>query len=243
IEDALMLTLLGQRTFRNNDSVTGSELTDGLRQSGLNVGRVDWRLEKFSDVCSRFQTSRISANVRSKKMRFMLTLISSYDYEKTKNPPFGGSGLWPSKHGGFTAHDWPSLAASPVASFQAAQFREYEQHGVKVKTERSLVLEQNCDCGHVRVNFDSFKGLALNLSKAQQPCVSLAGTGSLTVSHDSPFYEGDLWLGLLSCGNTIAARFLFRGSCETWQEKSELPKNYQSCPINRREMLVIGQSQ
>ncbi|HET9280860.1 MAG TPA: hypothetical protein VFR24_02750, partial [Candidatus Angelobacter sp.] len=49
IEDALMLTLLGQRTFRNNDSVTGSELTDGLRQSGLNVGRVDWRLEKLAN--------------------------------------------------------------------------------------------------------------------------------------------------------------------------------------------------
>ena len=49
VEDALLLTLLGQRTFRNNDTVTGSELIDGLRQSGLNVGRVDWRLEKMAN--------------------------------------------------------------------------------------------------------------------------------------------------------------------------------------------------
>jgi hypothetical protein len=48
IEDALLLVLLGQRTFRSNDSVTGSELLDGLRQSGMNVGRVDWRLEKMA---------------------------------------------------------------------------------------------------------------------------------------------------------------------------------------------------
>ncbi|MBZ5505676.1 MAG: hypothetical protein LAO78_09320 [Acidobacteriia bacterium] len=48
IEDALLLTLLGQRTYRGNDTVTGSELMDGLRQSGMNVGRVDWRLEKMA---------------------------------------------------------------------------------------------------------------------------------------------------------------------------------------------------
>jgi hypothetical protein len=29
IEDALMLILLGQRTFRGNDSVTGSEIIEG----------------------------------------------------------------------------------------------------------------------------------------------------------------------------------------------------------------------
>jgi hypothetical protein len=49
VEAALLLTLLGQRTFRGNDTVTGSELIDGLRQSGMNVGRVDWRLEKMAN--------------------------------------------------------------------------------------------------------------------------------------------------------------------------------------------------
>jgi hypothetical protein len=34
LEDALMLLLLGQKTFRSNDAVTGAELVDGLRRSG-----------------------------------------------------------------------------------------------------------------------------------------------------------------------------------------------------------------
>lgn len=34
LEDALMLMLLGQKVFRNNDGVTGSEIVDGLRVSG-----------------------------------------------------------------------------------------------------------------------------------------------------------------------------------------------------------------
>jgi hypothetical protein len=48
VEDALMVMLLGQRTFRGNDSVTGSELLDGLRQSGITVTRIDWRLERLA---------------------------------------------------------------------------------------------------------------------------------------------------------------------------------------------------
>jgi hypothetical protein len=48
IEDAALLLMLGQRTFRANDSVTGGEVISGLRQSGINVGRVDWRLDKLA---------------------------------------------------------------------------------------------------------------------------------------------------------------------------------------------------
>jgi hypothetical protein len=48
LEDALLLLLLGQRTFRANDSVTGGEVLNGLRQSGITVGRVDWRLDKLA---------------------------------------------------------------------------------------------------------------------------------------------------------------------------------------------------
>jgi hypothetical protein len=33
IEDAALVILLGQRTLRSNDSVTGSEVIDGLRQT------------------------------------------------------------------------------------------------------------------------------------------------------------------------------------------------------------------
>ena len=48
IDDALLILLLGQRTFRANDAVTGSELIGGLRQSGFTVTRVDWRLERLA---------------------------------------------------------------------------------------------------------------------------------------------------------------------------------------------------
>ncbi len=34
LEDALLLLLLGQKTFRNNDGVTGGEIVNGLKVSG-----------------------------------------------------------------------------------------------------------------------------------------------------------------------------------------------------------------
>ncbi len=48
IEDAVMLVLLGQKTFRNNDSITGGEVLDGLKQSGHALNRVDRILEKLA---------------------------------------------------------------------------------------------------------------------------------------------------------------------------------------------------
>ena len=50
VEDALLLLLLGQRTFRGNDAVTGSELIGGLRQSGFTIARVDWGLRRLASV-------------------------------------------------------------------------------------------------------------------------------------------------------------------------------------------------
>lgn len=47
-EDAVMLILLGQKTFRNNDGVTGSEIIDGLRVSGQAAERVDRVLDKIA---------------------------------------------------------------------------------------------------------------------------------------------------------------------------------------------------
>jgi len=67
IEDAALVILLGQRTFRSNDSVTGSEVIDGLRQSGFSVTRVDWRLEKLA---SQGLIIKIGANRAS---RYRLT--------------------------------------------------------------------------------------------------------------------------------------------------------------------------
>jgi hypothetical protein len=48
LEDTILLVLLGQRQFRSNDSVTGSEITDGLEHSGVRVGRIDRNLEKLA---------------------------------------------------------------------------------------------------------------------------------------------------------------------------------------------------
>ena len=48
LEDDVLLVLLGQKLLRNNDTVTGSELTTGLRLSGRVVGRVNYELDKMT---------------------------------------------------------------------------------------------------------------------------------------------------------------------------------------------------
>lgn len=50
LEDELMLLLLGQRNLRSNDSVTGSELIEGLRLTGRTVVRVDYQLDKLTEA-------------------------------------------------------------------------------------------------------------------------------------------------------------------------------------------------
>ena len=46
VEDAVLLLMLGQRDLRNNISVTGQEIGDGLNQSGKPTSRVDRTMEK-----------------------------------------------------------------------------------------------------------------------------------------------------------------------------------------------------
>jgi hypothetical protein len=48
VMDAVLLTLFGQRNFRNNDSITGAEIKDGLIQSGYRVERVDRFVDKLT---------------------------------------------------------------------------------------------------------------------------------------------------------------------------------------------------
>jgi hypothetical protein len=47
-QEAALLILLGQRHYRANESVTGSEVMDGLQQSGYRVPRVDRMLDGLS---------------------------------------------------------------------------------------------------------------------------------------------------------------------------------------------------
>ncbi len=48
VEDEVMLVLYGQKMLRNNDSVTGGEIVDGLRETGRAVKRVDYQLDKLT---------------------------------------------------------------------------------------------------------------------------------------------------------------------------------------------------
>lgn len=48
VDEAVLLILLGQKDFRNNQEVTGSEIMDGLKQSGYQIDRVDRVTDKLS---------------------------------------------------------------------------------------------------------------------------------------------------------------------------------------------------
>src|SRR5436190_22959859 len=48
VDDEIMLVLLGQKNLRNNDSVTGGEILDGLRLTGRSLNRVDYQLDKMT---------------------------------------------------------------------------------------------------------------------------------------------------------------------------------------------------
>ncbi|MGA9964128.1 MAG: hypothetical protein WBQ10_02900 [Terriglobales bacterium] len=48
VDEAVMLVLLGQKDFRNNQEVTGAEIMDGLKQSGYMLDRVDKLLDKLA---------------------------------------------------------------------------------------------------------------------------------------------------------------------------------------------------
>jgi hypothetical protein len=46
---AAMLIMLGQKTFRENDTVTASEIKDGLEQSGYRPTRIDRIMQPLAD--------------------------------------------------------------------------------------------------------------------------------------------------------------------------------------------------
>ncbi len=49
VDEAVLLILLGQKDLRNNQEVTGSEIMDGLKQSGYQLGRVDRITDKLTN--------------------------------------------------------------------------------------------------------------------------------------------------------------------------------------------------
>ena len=50
LETEIMLILLGQRKLRTNDSVSGSEIMDGLRLTGRTVNRIDYQIDKMTEM-------------------------------------------------------------------------------------------------------------------------------------------------------------------------------------------------
>jgi hypothetical protein len=49
VDEAVLLILLGQKDLRNNQEVTGSEIMDGLKQSGYQLSRVDRVTDKLTN--------------------------------------------------------------------------------------------------------------------------------------------------------------------------------------------------
>lgn len=45
--DAILMVVLGQRHYRKNEAVTGSEIMDGLQLSGYTIERIDRQMDKF----------------------------------------------------------------------------------------------------------------------------------------------------------------------------------------------------
>jgi len=48
VHDAVLVILLGQRIYRQNDNVSGIEVMEGLRDSGIRVPRVDLLLSRYA---------------------------------------------------------------------------------------------------------------------------------------------------------------------------------------------------
>ncbi len=48
VDETALLILLGQKELRGNQEVTGSEIMDGLRQSGYAISRADTLMDKLS---------------------------------------------------------------------------------------------------------------------------------------------------------------------------------------------------
>lgn len=48
LAEAILLVLVGQKSLRGNDTITGGEIIDGLRQSGHTVPRIDYQLDKLA---------------------------------------------------------------------------------------------------------------------------------------------------------------------------------------------------
>jgi hypothetical protein len=66
-DDSILLLLLAQKQFRSNDSVSGAEIMNGLRQSGVRITRGDYILGKHASQ------GYVSSTGSGRKRRYRLT--------------------------------------------------------------------------------------------------------------------------------------------------------------------------
>lgn len=87
VDDAVLLVLYGQKMMRNNESVTGGEIVDGLTATGgLDVGRSDRLLERVArngDVImigerrgKRYRLTNAGANKARQVAASLIALVS-----------------------------------------------------------------------------------------------------------------------------------------------------------------------
>jgi hypothetical protein len=160
---------------------------------------------------------------------------------KKKNPPFGGFGLHARRS---AMHRSPSLERSVISAFPVGELRVNHHARLKLKTERGLILKADFNNVVVgsNVQFDALNDLAFGLWERLNALVGFL-FDTLFNSHESPFERRGFVVRAAFVVTHGAARFLFKGSFDAWQEKSELPNNSESCPINRQKWAVIRQSQ
>jgi hypothetical protein len=175
----------------------------------------------IANVCKTFQTSGIPAQTFATRSILLLTFTG---FSEMKNPPFGGFG-----NALFVAAQKLYIALSS-ASISRDRFLSPSRYcGVKTSVLDSCSSFSTTDWREL------FKRVSILWTLFRSRVKSSI---AIVASH-----TGGLWSGLRSWSHTARPDFFFKGSCDTWQEKSELPKNYESCPINRPKPLVIGQSQ
>ena len=76
VEDAILVILLAQRIFRKNESVSGIEIMQGLRDSGFQVRRVDMILNRY------IRLAHLVATGQHRRRRYRLSLDGSQRAEQ-----------------------------------------------------------------------------------------------------------------------------------------------------------------
>ena len=76
VKDAVLVMLLGQRNFRQNESVSGIEIMEGLRGSGIDILRVDTLMTKLA------QRGSVIAMGKHRRRRYRLSTIGAMHAEQ-----------------------------------------------------------------------------------------------------------------------------------------------------------------